>query len=250
MDSEGRGLPCEQRPAGGGCHCCNYCSVWGYEYGPCCIQRGKHRTERGEEPDDRRQGQRRTRRTIRRDHRRQPDGVAQSDQPFPEHSFRRQRAMEQSQQYPEIGKDGRMDGEQFRARRYCRAAEFFGRRRDRCFELGCVDEREEKADAGRCWENLRSGWLHQQCGEHSDQCGERHDRSGEPGGHGDGNYRKCPWCWRKGCLWQRRPEPDRRHWCCGWKAGRRIYVAAWNLRPGDYEPWNHGGGGLSAGRPF
>ena len=66
----------------------------------------------------------------------------------------------------------------------------------------------------------------------------------------DSNYRKCPWCWRKGCLWQRRPEPDGRHWSCGWKAGRRIYVAAWNLRPGDYEPWNHGGGGLSAGRPF
>ena len=21
----------------GGCHCCNYCSVWGYEYGSCCI---------------------------------------------------------------------------------------------------------------------------------------------------------------------------------------------------------------------
>ena len=153
-------------------------------------------------------------------------------------------------QYPEIGKDGRMDGEQFRARRYRRAAEFFGRRRDRCFELGCVDEREEKADAGRCWENLRSGWLHQQCGEHSNQCNECHDRSSEPGGHSDGDHWKRPWCWRKGCLWQRRPEPDGRHWSCGWKAGRRIYVAAWNLRPGNYEPWNHGGGGISAGRPF
>ena len=108
----------------------------------------------------------------------------------------------------------------------------------------------KKADAGRCWENLRSGWLHQQCGEHSNQCNECHDRSSEPGGHSDGDHWKRPWCWRKGCLWQRRPEPDGRHWSCGWKAGRRIYVAAWNLRPGNYEPWNHGGGGISAGRPF
>ena len=158
--------------------------------------------------------------------------------------------MEQPGKYPAICKNGRMDGKQLWTGRHCRTVEFFGRRRDRRFELRCVDERKEEADAGCCWENLRGDWLHQQRGEHSDQCSERHDRSGEPGGHGDGNYRKCPWRWCKGCLWQRWLEPDGWHWCCGWKAGRWLYVTAWNLRPGDYKPWNHGCGGLPAGRPF
>ena len=143
-----------------------------------------------------------------------------------------------------------MDGKQFWTGRHCRTAEFFGGRRDRSFKLRCVDEWKEKAHAGCRRKNLWGGGLHQQCGKYPDQCDECHDRCGEPSGHGDGDHRKCPWCWRKGCLWQRWLEPDGRHWCCGRKTGRRLYVVTWHIRPRHHEPGHDGCGGFSAGRSF
>ena len=161
MDSERYRLHRRARAGGGGSHCRHSFGVRSYELCTCGIQRRKHAVVHGGQCRDRRKAERSARRNVRRHHGQKPAGNARPDQSLPEHRERRMGTVEQPGQYSEIRKDGRMDGKRLWTGRHCRTAEFFGGRCNRCPELRCVDERKEETYAGRSWENLRCGGLHQ-----------------------------------------------------------------------------------------